>query len=317
VHLDVAHNLLRDAGAEELSRGLLGSHARRLRHLSVRGNDISSVGIAAVCAAAPLSPALSSIDVSQNPLKKTGALMVISLVTSCDMRSILLADTLAEIDVVVGFASALMSSSSKLEVCDLENPRILTLQEEHTMHLGQMLRTNTFLRELHVGKHRIRSDGMRQLAHFLMENKTLRILDLRCNEIGSDGAVFLGDLLRQDCQLTHLDLSGNRIGEKDNLEGVTAIADALTSNRMLVHLDLNHNSLCGGALQILGRFVDQNSTLESLALFHNQWNQTSACKFHQILGDRARILPLSADFLTSEVDLRIDVCWMRDFQPKS
>ena len=168
-----------------------------------------------------------------------------------------------------------------------------------------------------VARPRAMVDRMEVCVRFVLMGHASDLSGPRCNEIGSDGAVFLGDLLRQDCQLTHLDLSGNRIGEKDNLEGVTAIADSLTSCRMLVHLDLNHNSLCGGALQILGRFVDQKSTVESIALFHNQWDQTSAYKFHQILGDRARILPLSADFLTSEVDLRIDVCWMRDFQTKS
>merc|ERR1712050_128774 len=138
--------------------------------------------------------------------------------------------------------------------------------------------------------------------------KTLRVLDLRCNELGADGARHLGVLLSDDCQLSTLNLSANRIGEKSNVDGAKAIADALLKNRMLRHLDLNHNEICGEALQLLGEAIRVKSTLESVALFHSHWDQTSSYKFHQILKDKARILPLQADFTTSEVDLRIDIC---------
>lgn len=157
-------------------------------------------------------------------------------------------------------------------------------------------------------------DGIRQLVSFLLENKTLRVLDLRCNEIGAEGAKSLGTLLKTDCQLTSLNLSANRIGEKGNAQGAKAIAEALFNNRMLTHLDLNHNELCGEALQLIAANVDQNSTLESLALFHNTWDQPAAYKFHHILNDRARVFKINVDFVTSEVDLRIDICKIHDFR---
>merc|ERR1719217_1827038 len=178
-----------------------------------------------------------------------------------------------------------------------------------------MLRTNTGLTEVYLGKHRMRDAGVQQLVGFLLENKTLRVLDLRCNELGAEGARHLGNLLRMDCQLVQLNLSGNRIGEKSNVNGARALAEALTSNRMLKHLDLNNNGLCGEALQLLGAAVDQNSTLQSIALFNSNWDQVSSYKFHQILNDRARILPLRADFVTSEDDLRIDICQAEDVVP--
>merc|ERR1712014_446365 len=109
-----------------------------------------------------------------------------------------------------------------------------------------------------------------------LENKTLRILDLRCNELGADGAKHLGNLLAMDCQISHLNLSSNRIGEKDNVEGMRALAKSLLNNRMLRHLDLNDNLLCGEALKSLADAVEQNSALESLGLFHNQWDQASS-----------------------------------------
>lgn len=51
---------------------------------------------------------------------------------------------------------------------------------------------------------------------------------------------------------------------------------------------------------VLANAIDQNSTLETLALFHNHWDQPSAIRFHQIFSDRARVLPLRADFITSD-----------------
>merc|ERR1712187_601515 len=200
----------------------------------------------------------------------------------------------------------LLTGVSRLQVCNLEKPMIQTLQEEHTVHIGRMLRVNVHLKEIYLGKHKMRDDGVRQLVSFLMENKTLRVLDLRCNELGAEGARHLGTFLRSDCQLVQLNLASNRIGENGNTTGAQAIAEALMGNRMLKHLDLNNNGLCGEALRLLGEAIDQNSTLQSMALFHSNWEQESAFKFHQILNDRARILPLCADFCTSEVDMRID-----------
>merc|ERR1712194_976295 len=136
-----------------------------------------------------------------------------------------------------------------------ENPRISTKQEDHTVHLGRMLRVNTSISEIYLGKCKFRDEGIRQLVSFLMENKTLRVLDLRCNEIGADGASHLGTLLGSDCQLSLLNLSSN----------------------------------------------------------HNQWDQESSFKFHKLLANRARILPLRMDFVTSEVDFKIDICKVWDF----
>merc|ERR1711971_1323003 len=225
-------------------------------------------------------------------------------------------DTEVDIDAIVAFAAVLLQTTPKLKlkVADLSNPRIQTLQEEHTVHLGRMLRVNVSLTEVYLGKHRMRDDGVRQLVSFLLENKTLRVLDLRCNELGVAGAQHLGNLLRDDCQIRRLNLEGNRIGEKGHVDGAKALANALVQNRMLSHLNLNNNALCGEALQELADGTAQNTTLCTLELFHNNWDQLSVYKFHQILTNSSRIHELSTDFVTDEVDLRIDVCQRQDFR---
>lgn len=315
--LDLSYNLLGDEGAARLAEALLGPRARRLTAVALRSNAIGPQGCLAVCQALVQCPTLRRLDFSHNPLGRDGGLMVVELLQgSPNLSELFLQDTESDIDVIVAVATTLLAGGLRLKVCNVENPRILTLQEDHTVHLGRMLRVNTYLSEVHLGKLRMRDEGVRQLVSFLLENKTLRTLSLRCNEIGADGAKHLGVLLATDCQLSQLDLSSNRIGEKCNVEGTKAIAQALLNNRMLRHLDLNSNSLCGGAIKVIADAVDQNATLETIALFHNEWDQLASYKFHQILNDRARILPLRADFVTSEVDLRIDICKV-DFQVNS
>jgi len=313
--LDLSYNQLTDVGAQKLASFIPSSTARRLTSLSLRSNSIGPDGCFAICQAIVLCPSLRRIDFSHNPLGQDGGTIVVDLLSSMpQLLELFLQDTEANIDVLVAIAEALRKPELQLSVCNIENPRIETLQEEHIVHLGQMLRENTHLREMYLGKVHMRDEGVRQLVSFLLENKTLRVLDLRCNELGADGAKHLGQLLGSDCQLSRLNLSSNRIGEKCNVTGAAAIAQALLNNRMLRHLDLNNNLLCGEALKALAEAVDQNATLETIALFHNQWDQPSSYKFHQILNDRARIRPLRADFVTSEVDLRIDICKVDDFE---
>lgn len=314
VRLDLSYNHFGNAGAEQLAQGLLGRRAKRLEILSIRGNSIGPRGCTAICQAMKRCPSLRCFDAGHNPLERAGGLSIVDFMQACpDIEDLRVPDTQIDIDVLVAVAAVLLTDVPLLKVCDLENPRLQTLREEHIVHLGRMLRVNTHLFEIRLGKHRMRDEGVRQLVSFLVENKTLRVLDLRCNELGAEGAQHLGVLLSQDCQLTRLNLDSNRIGDNDNVEGARALADALLRNRRLSRLDLNHNQLCGEALQLLGEAIVQNNTLETVTLFHSKWDQTSSLKFDQIFSDRARILPLKADFITKHVDLRIDICLLQDF----
>jgi len=318
VKLDLSHNLLTDVGAGQLAMGLLCQGAAALVSLSLKANSIGADGCEAICQALRRCSSIQSVDLSRNPLERSGGLVVVEfLKDTVNLAELILADTEIDIDVLVAIATALLVGNPtppKLKVCNIENPRIGTLQEEHTVHFGRMLRVNTHLSEIYLGKHRMRDEGVRQLVSFLVENKTLRVLDLRCNELGVAGAQHIGTLLKDDCQLSLLNLTSNRIGEEDNVDGAHAIAGALLSNRMLRYLNLDCNSLCGEALGFMADAIANNSTLESVALFHNKWDQPSSLKFHEILADTSRILPLRTDFVTSQVDDRIDVCKLYDFE---
>jgi len=292
--LDLSCNLLTDAGAQTLASTLL-SRATRLTSLSLRSNSIGPKGCAAVCEALRACPELRELDFAFNPLGREGGMCVVNFLRSSpNLLQLRLHDCEADIDAVIGVAEALLGTDMQLQVCNIENPRIQTLQEEHTVHLGRMLRVNANLTELSLGKIKMRDEGVRQLVSFLIENKTLRKLDLRCNELRSDGAKHLAILLEQDCQLSALDVSSNSLGHMSNVDGAKAIARALTCNRMLQELSLDRNSLCGEALQAIADAIDQNSTLKLITLYHNAWDVASSQKFQEIVADRTRITELKS-----------------------
>jgi len=283
-----------------------------LRSLVLRGNGIGPRGVDTLCRVLRRCPFLRRLDVSQNPLGKLGGLAVAEfLQNNAELLEAQLADCEIDVDSLAAIAAVLHVNNQSLKVCDVSNPRIFTLQEEHTVHFARMLRVNTGLSEIYLGKAKIRDEGASILVNSLLENKTLRVLELFGNEIGAEGAKCLGKLLRNDCQLQRLNLAANRIGEKGNVEGGKALADALTRNRMLSYLDLNHNSLCGEALLRLAEAVDMNSTLEYLCLFYNgPWDQPAAFKFYQVLNDKARVFPVQADFISTQVEHKFHVCFV-------
>mmetsp|Transcript_790 Transcript_790/g.2176 ORF Transcript_790/g.2176 Transcript_790/m.2176 type:complete len:414 (+) Transcript_790:38-1279(+) len=305
--LDVSYNLLGDVGAQQLAAAMLGPRAQSLRSLQLRSNAIGPVGCQSICDALRSTSSLRRFDISMNPLGKEGGLMLVELLQrSPELLELMMGDIEADIDVLVSLAAVLRRYPSQLKVLDIQNPRISTLQEDHTVHLGRMMRTNTTIMELYLGKHRMRDEGVRQLVEFLLENQVLRVLDLRCNELGAEGAYHLGTLLAHGSALISLNLSCNRLGEKDNVEGARALAQGLSHNTTLKHLDLNHNDLCGPALSLLGE-VAESSSLETLRLFHNHWDQPASLMFHHMLSSRMRKSKLKADLTTSEVDKRIDI----------
>merc|ERR1719188_2063066 len=195
-----------------------GQYCKRLTVFSIRANSVGPRGCGALCQVLQHCESLKRLDFSRNPLQRAGGLLVVELLkNSTNLRELMLADSELDIDVLVALAAVLLTGVPKLRLCNVENPRIQTLQEDHTVHLGRMLRVNTYISEIYLGKHKMRDEGVRQLVSFLLENKTLRVLDLRCNDLGTEGAQHLSKLLSMDCQISELNLSGNRIGEKCNV----------------------------------------------------------------------------------------------------
>jgi Ran GTPase-activating protein (RanGAP) involved in mRNA processing and transport len=301
--LDLSYNFITDEGVAKLKELLVASSA--LRHLVLTGNEIGPDGCKVLLDGLRANAAgeLRTLDLSRNPLKNHGGLAVAEFLQKNELlQELNLEETQIEIDALIALAAVLHVSNTTLRSLNVSGPSLFTLQEEHTTHFGLMLRMNTGLKRIHLGRHQMYDSGVGVMVHYLVQNRTLRALDLRSNQIGWRGAHSLATLLKEDCLLEDLNLSHNRIGEKDEISGAEALGEALQQNRSLLRLSLGHNQLCGEALLHISNGVAASQNIQQVVLFQNNWNQAAAKRFDRIFKDTARITPLEADFSTYVVD---------------
>jgi Ran GTPase-activating protein (RanGAP) involved in mRNA processing and transport len=110
-----------------------------------------------------------------------------------------------------------------------------------------------------------------QLKQF---TSVLKSLDLQGTQIGPDGVKHIARLLKaKDTVLTGLNLSSNQLtGDAFpfvRTDGVHALVDAISFNRVLRHLDLSHNELRSEGARSLAQLVEVNTTLRHLDLAGN------------------------------------------------
>ena len=75
--------------------------------------------------------------------------------------------------------------------------------------LGEALRWNTSLAELHLAHCLIQDDGAKIIFECMHENTTLKLLDLRWNRIGHASAIALGTMLQLNPTGRKIDLAHN------------------------------------------------------------------------------------------------------------
>ena len=113
---------------------------------------------------------------------------------------------------------------------------------EGVMRLGEGLRSNNMLKQLHLSYCNVGADGALAIAQVLaFPNTLLKVVNLQGNQIGNDGLVRLSNGIRRTKTLTELNLQDNRIsGEVDPL---MHFAQALNVNKSLVSINLLFNKI--------------------------------------------------------------------------
>ena len=100
--------------------------------------------------------------------------------------------------------------------------------------LAEMLKVNSYLKNLFIGNNPIRDEGVAHLAEALKMNKTLRYLSMSSCEITDAGVASLTDSLRMNRSLNDLDLYDNRRLTK---EGVKPLLDVASRVSVGVYVD--------------------------------------------------------------------------------
>ncbi|XP_069648869.1 leucine-rich repeat-containing protein 34 isoform X1 [Haliaeetus albicilla] len=262
--LDLRYNVLTDAGAKNMATFLQENCT--LRYLNLMFNDIGTSGAELIARALHRNETLVYLRMTGNKIGNKGGM----------------------------FFASMLQINSTLEKLDLGD----TDMEETTVRVALMLKNNSSLVELHLGKHEMKNFGVEQLCEALYENSSLRYLDLSCNKITCDGVKFLGELLKRNQTLEILDLNANRIED----DGAFYLSEALTLyNRTLQALSVVSNNISGKGLVALSDAMKTHMELSYIYIWGNKFDEATCMAFSELI-QMGRLKPNCTDVEPYEVD---------------
>ncbi|NXX33649.1 LRC34 protein, partial [Nicator chloris] len=277
--LDLAYNLLTDAAAETIATFLQENST--LRYLNLMFNDIGTSGAELIAGALHSNQSLVHLRMTGNKIGNQGGMFFASMLkTNSTLEKLDLGDCDVGLQCLMATAIALTQNKS-LKAINLNRPLLSSQQEETTVHIARMLRSNSSLVELHLGKHGMKNFGVERLCDALYKNSTLRYLDLSCNNITSDGVKFLGELLKRNKTLEILDLTANRIED----DGAIYLSEALaTRNMTLQALSVVSNNITGKGLLALAQAMESNVKLSHIYIWGNKIDGSTCAAFSDLIG---------------------------------
>ncbi|NXQ64608.1 LRC34 protein, partial [Anthoscopus minutus] len=276
--LDLAYNLLTDAGAKTIATFLQENST--LQYLNLMFNDIGPSGAELIAGALHSNQNLVHLRMTGNKIGNQGGMFFASMLKiNSTLEKLDLGDCDLGLQCLTATAIALTHNKS-LKAINLNRPLLFSQQEETTVHIARMLRSNSSLVELHLGKHEMKNFGVKQLCDALYENSSLRYLDLSCNNIICDGVKFLGNLLKRNQTLEILDLNANWIEDV----GAIYLSEALTTwNRGLQALSVVSNNITGKGLVALAQAMQSNTKLSHIYIWGNKFDRSTCVAFSELI----------------------------------
>lgn len=165
--------------------------------------------------------------------------------------------------------AGVVSISRSLQVLDIRGNG---LSSSDVRKLLKAIAMSTMLLRVGLGSNKLGPEGATLVYKALEKNTYLTSLDLSANEIGPSGAEAIADLLmNQASTLKVLQLDSNYLG----VPGVTAICQAMKSNKELRRLTLGSNHATDEAAGAMAGMLEMNYVLESLDLRLNSLTATA------------------------------------------
>ncbi|NXS68654.1 LRC34 protein, partial [Pandion haliaetus] len=294
--LDLRCNVLTDAGAKNMATFLQENST--LRYLNLMFNDIGTSGAELIARALHRNETLVYLRMTGNKIGNKGGMFFASMLQiNSTLEKLDLGDTDMGIQCLIAIATALTWNKS-VKAINLNRPLLYSQEEETTVHVALMLKNNSSLVELHLGKHEMKNFGVERLCEALYENSSLRYLDLSCNKITCDGVKFLGELLKRNQTLEILDLNANRIED----DGAFYLSEALTLyNRTLQALSVVSNNVSGKGLVALSDAMKTNMELSYIYIWGNKFDEATCVAFSELI-QMGRLKPNCTDVEPYEVD---------------
>jgi hypothetical protein len=111
---------------------------------------------------------------------------------------------------------AIRANDPSYTIVDLSSNSIFAIKHrEYTEQLADALRTNTYVKEVHLAKVDLDAKDAAALGAALEQNDSVEVLDLEKNKINNDGATALANSLKFNKRLVELNLlgQGNQFGD--------------------------------------------------------------------------------------------------------
>jgi len=200
-----------------------------------------------------------------------------------------------------------------LQAIDISAPIIQQQQDTTTLSVARMLASNSTLKELGLGKHRLVDNQLEMLVTYgLLRNNTLVSLDLRANRLSGFSGPQLERLVTERQQLTSLNLASNMLGDA----GARALAATLPYSPWLTRLDLRSNTIGEQGLVALAEALGLASHLRLLLLWGNPMGLAASRALHDSLSSLQQGVAtaggkLVTDLTTYEVDGRAQVALLQ------
>ncbi|GMH77534.1 hypothetical protein TL16_g07442 [Triparma laevis f. inornata] len=291
--ISLLNHAIKDEGASKLSQLIKGPNGVGVEVLNLHGNDIGSVGCAAICEAMKSNEIVKELRLSENPIGRNGGYALAEMMEiNGSLQRLDCGSCSLTTDNVIAIMSV-MRKNELIEKLSIFNVRNFSRQEDLSKHTTRMLEFNNTLVELNFDRNGVGDDGAILFSWTLEhKNNTLRHLSLSGNKIGVVGAESLASLLIRHSNLISLNLANNRICD----DGAKAFGSALASNKSLRSLNLKSNSLKDSGLVSIALGMQENSTLSELKLWGNEFGQDSCNEFLALVESRFDYFGVKIDF---------------------
>lgn len=298
VVINLSYNNLGDNSAQTIAAYL--QENTTLQKMNLMCNEIEEEGAEALAKSFGRNRTLQTLIMNGNKIGKKGALAFAQVLQiNIGLKELDLGHTDQTIDSVIALAVVLNFTNSTLLNLNISRPLLKGQDHEcATVHIGQLLKNNKTLKELHLAKVDIRDFGATRISEAMIYNTTLTHLDLSSNRIGEDGIKVLGDAISTSNCLKYLDIGYNRIKDP----GAKYVAEMLERNTSLKTLVLVYNCFGSpGLLSIISTLKDSNDTLTALFIWGNEFNPDASKEVAQLLKNN-RLLSENIDVMPYQVD---------------
>lgn len=233
--LTLKANKLGDSGVMAIAEMLTTNHS--LVSLTLEHNEISPQGVEALVTALVTNKHLTLLDLSRNKLGNQGAEALAMLIRDNTTIKALELGTCHITTEGIASISASLGSNSSLTRLNLNHNRIGC---RGGSSLAQAIQLSPPLQELKLMYTETAEDGLQEIAAAVAINSKLTSLDLGFNDFEHKSIAAFAKTITSNNTPTYLNLTPlNRFSDdKDNIEAIKALANALKVNRSLISLNI-------------------------------------------------------------------------------